>query len=182
MPLPFPGAHRSGRGCDTACSSNTKGPSGTMSTFHWSGKPNSKVLCISRHKFRVVFAALEVSYLGIREETHVLRRTTPCGQPWPPCDSTRVTCCTQEGTPHPSPFLWEWLNSLLSPSENFSGALHEKHHLYKRLRANIRPLASDSFWTPPSVRQGLEMKKKKILFFSPERLQMVRKQVLAWTS
>lgn len=88
-----------------------------------------------------------------------------------------IACCTQEGTLHPSPFLWDWLNWLLCPFDNLSGALHEKHQHYIRLRATIRPLGSDSLWTPPSVRKGLEM--KKILFFVPDSLQMVRKHVLA---
>lgn len=158
------------RGCYTAYSSNTKGSPGTTGTFHWWGKPNSKVLCISRHKHRLAFTALEVLYLGIREEPWVLRHTMTWGQPQPPREGTLIACCTREGTPHPSPFLWDWLNWLLCPFDNFSGALHEKHHLYIRLRASIRPFGSDSFWTPPAVRQGLEMTKKKILFFFPRQL------------
>lgn len=110
--LPFPRAHRSGRVCYTACSSNTKGSPGTTSTFHSSGKPNSKVLCISRHKRQAAFATLAISYLEIREKPWVLQHTMSWDRPWRPCEGTPVTCCAQEGTPHPSPFLWDWLNWL----------------------------------------------------------------------
>lgn len=175
LPLPFPQAHWSGGGCYTACCSNTKRSPGATGIFPWSDKPKSKVSCISRQKRQAAFAALEVSHLGIREESWVLWHVMTWGQPQPPGEGTPVACCAQEGNSQPSPFLWNWLNWLSCPFENFSGALHETHHLYMTLTASIRPLGSDSFSEERVVDE-----KDPVFFMSS--LQMVQKYVSAWTS
>lgn len=66
----------------------------------------------------------------------------PWGQPRPPCEGIPITWCTQEGTLSVPLGL---VKLAFIPFENISGALHEKRHLYIRLRATIRPLGSDSF-------------------------------------
>lgn len=94
------------------------------------------------------------------------------GRPWPAPEGTRTACCVQKGTLHARPFLWDSLNWLLCPFENFSSVLHEKHCLYIRLTASIGSLGWDSFWIRPSVGKGLEMKNKKVLLFFPPTAYM----------
>lgn len=77
-----------------------KKPGATV-TFPWSGKPNSKASCISREKRRAAFAALEVSYLEIREEPWVLWHIMTWGQPQPPCEGNSVACCAPTTKPIP---------------------------------------------------------------------------------
>lgn len=71
---------------------------------------------------------------------------------------TSIICSVQEGTPHPSPFLWDWLNWLLCHFKN-SGVLHEKQPLYIKHKARVRPLCSDSFGTVFQWRKGHRLKR-----------------------